>query len=144
MTPKIKETLSVRPVKVKEVVTTEKSTDFSEAISSIEHDLIKYRLGIFRINFKDISFKWTDRKNRGLGIMECMTKLRINMQNGLYRIDIHHRMSDIITHIKIEKQITSPIKSSESITLDRIKELNEEVIFPNILFPKAYKYKIEM
>ena len=74
----------------------------------IEYDLNIYRIGIFRIHFKDMIFKWGDHQNRNLNIIVRMNTLKKSMENGLYRTDIHHRMSDMITRIKIEKYMISP------------------------------------
>jgi hypothetical protein len=101
------ETTKGRSTKVKVTAPLEAPTDFSDAISSIERDLNQHRLGTFRINAKDMSFKWADCNNRALTSMDRMNILLTSMQNGLYRTDIRHRMSGLISGDKIDKSISS-------------------------------------
>jgi len=103
------ETTKGRSAKAKVAAPLEAPTDFSDAISSIERDLNQHRLGTFRINAKDMSFKGADRDNRALTSMDRMSILLTSMQNGLYRTDIRHRMSGLISGDKIDKNISSPM-----------------------------------
>jgi hypothetical protein len=133
-----------RSAKVKEVVPLEVPTDFSDAISSIERDLNKHRIGTFRINAKDMSFTWADRDNRALTSMDRMRILVQSMQNGLYRTDIRHRMSGVISGDRIDKRISSPDDPGKMIKLEDALRLNEQAMFPSVIFPKTLKKEIEM
>jgi hypothetical protein len=135
---------TARTAKVREAIPPELPTDFSDAISSIERDLNKHRIGTFRINAKDMTFKWTDRENRTLTSVERMTTLLKSMQNGLYRTDIRHRMSGVIARDKIEKRISSPDHAGQTITLKDTQRYNKQAMFPGILFPKTVKKEIKM
>jgi hypothetical protein len=143
-TSKPKTNSKPRPVKAKDVVPLELPTDFSEAISSIERDLNKHRIGTFRVNAKDMSFKWADRSNRELNTIERMTSLHKSMKNGLYRTDIRHRMSGVIARHKLDKRIGAPQNPTQLITSDETRQFNEQAMFPHILFPKNSKNEIEM
>jgi hypothetical protein len=138
------ETTKGRSTKVKVTAPLEAPTDFSDAISSIERDLNQHRLGTFRINAKDMSFKWADRNNRALTSMDRMNILLTSMQNGLYRTDIRHRMSGLISGDKIDKSISSPAEPGKMITLEDVRRLNEQAMFPSIIFPRNLKKEIEM
>ena len=130
--------------KGKETLPIEKPTDFGDAISAIERDLNKHRIGTFVVNKKDMTFKWTDRENRAVRSVERMTVLLKSMQNGLYRTDIRHRMSGVIARDKLAKRILSPSEPIQPISLDKVKEYNEQAMFPHVVFPKTFKKEIEM
>src|SRR5271154_4662915 len=134
-----------RSSKAKEIVPIEIPTDFSEAISSIERDLNRHRIGTFKVHYKDMTFKWQDHENRLLNSMDRMAALSKSMQNGLYRTDNRHRMSGVVAREKIEKRISSPSDPSQIITFKEVQRFNEQAMFPGVLFPKSHPTKdIEM
>jgi hypothetical protein len=133
-----------RPAKTKETVTLVPPTDFSDAMSGIERDLNKHRIGSFKVNYKDMTFKWKDRDNRGLTSMERMTALSNSMQNGLYRSDIRHRLSGVVVRGILESHIAHPSKPSQSIPITEVKAFNEEAEFPCVIFPRNMRRAIEM
>jgi hypothetical protein len=57
-----KESSMSRPPKTKETVPLAPPTDFSDAMSAIERDLNKHRIGSFKVNIKDMTFKWKDER----------------------------------------------------------------------------------
>jgi hypothetical protein len=145
MSAKGKEIPKSRPAaKVKDVAPPEVPTDFGDAISSIERDLNKHRIGTFRVNSKDMTFKWKDRENRQLHFMDRITPLLTSMKNGLYRTDIRHRLSGVIARDKIEKRIANPENPSQMISLTDALRLNEQARFPVVIFPRTTKREIEM
>jgi len=118
-------------------------TDYGDALSSIERDLNHHRIGTFCIFRKDMNFEWGDRKNRDLSRMDRMGVLLKSMQNGLYRTDIRHRMSGVVSVKQVEGRILLK-GSKEPIPLDKVKEHNDQAVFPILAFPKAVKRTIEM
>jgi hypothetical protein len=118
--------------------------EFGQAISEIERDLNKHRIGTFRVHRKDMTFAWKDRANRAEASLDRMAKLLKSMQNGLFRTDIRHRMSGIVDRKAIARHIAAPDKETKRLDLDAVAEFNQNAVFPSIVFSKDRKGDIEM
>jgi hypothetical protein len=107
--------------------------EYDTASQEIEADLNQYRIGHFKVFYKNMNFNWNiekkgDRANREVN-RERLGPLYQSMNKALFRTDLRHRMSGVIALANLKDRITDP-RTGEPIKLSQVKDLNLEAIFP--------------
>lgn len=102
--------------------------EFGDAEQYIEKELMNKKLGSFKVYKKDMTFEWKDGSNRKLADPVRTASLREAMSQGIFRLDMVHRMAGCIDKKQIGT-LVHPI-SAKPVKLDDVEVLNKEALFP--------------
>lgn len=106
-----------------------------EALTQIERDLQKHKIGHFRVHDNDMTFEWKEGQNRAIADHRRLSMLLDIMAQGVYRTEPKHRMSGCIDSKVIEKAMFTP-DGKKHIKAADVKALNENAEWPVLKLPR--------
>ena len=104
--------------------------EFGTEQQEIERELLKTKLGTFKVVKSNMTFEWKDGSNRKLADPARTTALRETMRQGIYRMDLVHRMSGCLDKRFLTIGTIIDPKTNKPCKLDAVHGLNDEAYFP--------------
>ena len=119
--------------------------EFNTEFARIEKDLILHRLGTFKVYEDDMTFIWHDETNREIAVDNRVKGLEESMKCGIYRTDLHNRMSGVITTSALEGHIFPPnYKEGDGpIELKEVEKFNKEAEYPVLRLEGGMKVEMQ-
>ena len=104
--------------------------EFGAEQQEVERELLKTKIGSFKVFISNMTFEWKDGNNRKLADPARTTALRETMRQGIYRMDLIHRMSGCLDKRFLTTGTIIDPKTNKPCKLDAVRSLNDEAHFP--------------
>lgn len=120
---------------------------YDDTFIEIETLLMKHHVGTFRVYATDMTFKWTDGKNRALDTSVKSKGLQESMEAGVWRTEPKHRLTGIVERKDLKGNLHNVPGSNhppKKIDLKDVPNLNKEGVYPVVRFMKDSGWKVEM